>query len=69
MPEPIRELKFRTSAQIFAGSWTYTFIRNAVYEAFSEAVIGLAEAVLCITREPARQHLGDELTWKYGLGI
>jgi hypothetical protein len=28
---------------------------EAVYEAFSAAVIGLAEAVLCITRNMARQ--------------
>jgi hypothetical protein len=40
---------------------------DAVYEAFSEAVIGLAEVVLCITREAARQHLGDWLAWKRGV--
>jgi hypothetical protein len=28
---------------------------GAVYETFCEAVIGLAEAVFCITREAARQ--------------
>src|SRR5208282_407845 len=32
---------------------------DAVYEVLSEAVIGLAEVVLCIIRKAVRQHLGN----------
>jgi hypothetical protein len=41
--------------------------QKAVYEAFSKAVIGLAEDVLCTTREAPRQHLSMG-GWKYQLG-
>ena len=43
------------------------YLYDAVHAAFPQAVIGLAEAVLCITRDAARQHLGDWLARKRGV--
>jgi hypothetical protein len=42
--------------------------KEAVYEAFSEAVIGLVEAVLCIIRQAAGQHL-QRADWEMGVRV